>query len=239
MTPLSTRLFGRYLSSRILLMTVTTVIALGCAEVTSAGIRSERSTTNSPSGPKTSSWCAVRRCSPSNPMPRALPGNVDMKRTFPYRTNSHGLRDRDRPQPSRGRDRGLRSGSTQPVRYVGRHIRAMSTASKLRVAWSAYRAASHTRGLGSSWTCQARRMASSRSPLGLHWSHHASGIRWYFRKCATMSRCSLHERTVSGSRRRCNAPRRAQPDPVTAPRLGQPSRVTSTVTPKCSAAGPE
>ncbi len=47
-----------------------------------------------------------------------FPGNVDMKRTFPYRTNAHGLRDRDRPATAPGSKRVLVIGDSYTWGYA-------------------------------------------------------------------------------------------------------------------------
>lgn len=47
-----------------------------------------------------------------------FPGNVDSKRTFPYRTNSHGLRDRDRPAKAPGTTRVLVIGDSYTWGYA-------------------------------------------------------------------------------------------------------------------------
>src|SRR5262245_12819816 len=47
-----------------------------------------------------------------------FPGSVDMKRTFPYRTNAHGLRDRDRPAKRPGTKRVLVMGDSYTWGYA-------------------------------------------------------------------------------------------------------------------------
>ena len=47
-----------------------------------------------------------------------FPGNVDSKRTFPYRTNSHGLRDRDRAAKQPGARRVLVMGDSYTWGYA-------------------------------------------------------------------------------------------------------------------------
>lgn len=47
-----------------------------------------------------------------------FPGSVDMKRTFPYRTNAHGLRDRDRPPKAPGTKRVLVIGDSYTWGYA-------------------------------------------------------------------------------------------------------------------------
>jgi len=45
-------------------------------------------------------------------------GSVDMKRKFPYRTNAHGLRDRDRPAKASGTTRVLVVGDSYTWGYA-------------------------------------------------------------------------------------------------------------------------
>jgi lysophospholipase L1-like esterase len=47
-----------------------------------------------------------------------FPGNADMTRTFPYRTNAHGLRDRDRPAKQSGTKRVLVMGDSYTWGYA-------------------------------------------------------------------------------------------------------------------------
>ena len=47
-----------------------------------------------------------------------FPGSVDTKRTFPYRTNAHGLRDRDRPPKAPGSTRVLVIGDSYTWGYA-------------------------------------------------------------------------------------------------------------------------
>ena len=47
-----------------------------------------------------------------------FPGNVDPTRTFPYRTNSHGLRDRDRSEKKPGSKRVLMMGDSYTWGYA-------------------------------------------------------------------------------------------------------------------------
>ena len=47
-----------------------------------------------------------------------FPGGVDMNRTFPYRTNAHGLRDRDRPPKPAGTTRVLVIGDSYTWGYA-------------------------------------------------------------------------------------------------------------------------
>jgi len=47
-----------------------------------------------------------------------FPGSVDTKRTFPYRTNAHGLRDRDRPPKASGSKRVLVIGDSYTWGYA-------------------------------------------------------------------------------------------------------------------------
>jgi lysophospholipase L1-like esterase len=93
-----TRLFSRHLAYRIVLMTMSTVVALGCAE----GIfRWYSQRTFARKFPEwTENLVVVRGAQVFRFKPHAsgvFPGGVDTTRRFPYRTNAHGLRDRDRP----------------------------------------------------------------------------------------------------------------------------------------------
>src|SRR5690606_341467 len=47
-----------------------------------------------------------------------FPGGIDATRTFPYRTNSHGLRDRDRPGKRHGERRVLVIGDSYTWGYA-------------------------------------------------------------------------------------------------------------------------
>lgn len=94
MSPTSTR----SLASRILVLAVSTAIALPCAEVIFRWYAQRTFDDKFPAW--TENLVVVRGAQVFAFKPHAsgvFPGNVDAKRTFPYRTNAHGLRDRDRP----------------------------------------------------------------------------------------------------------------------------------------------
>ena len=94
-------------------MTFSTVVALGCAE---AIFRWYTQRTFDDKFPEwTENLVVVRGAQVFAFKPNAsgvFPGNVDTKRTFPYRTNSHGLRDRDRPAKPPGTKRVLVMGDS-------------------------------------------------------------------------------------------------------------------------------
>jgi lysophospholipase L1-like esterase len=105
--------------ANLLLVTLSTVIALGLAEVL---FRWYASHTYDPELPE---W-AVNLVVVRGPQVFAFKphatgefvGSVDMKRTFPYRTNAHGLRDRDRPAKAPGRKRVLVVGDSYTWGYA-------------------------------------------------------------------------------------------------------------------------
>ena len=114
-----TRLFSRHFAIRILLLTLSTVIALGCAEVI---FRWHTQRTFDDEFPEwTENLVVVRGAQVFAFKPNAsgvFPGSVDMTRTFPYRTNSHGLRDRDRPAKRPGTRRVLVMGDSYTWGYA-------------------------------------------------------------------------------------------------------------------------
>ena len=94
----------RHLALRLLTAAVATVVALAVAEV---AFRAYARWTFDDKFPE---WTENLVVVPGPQVfafkPHAtgvFPGSVDMKRTFPYRTNAHGLRDRDRPAKARER----------------------------------------------------------------------------------------------------------------------------------------
>jgi lysophospholipase L1-like esterase len=101
------------------MMTLSTVVALGCAE----GIfRWHSQRTFDDKLPEwTENLVVVRGAQVFAFKPHAsgvFPGNLDMKRTFPYRTNAHGLRDRDRPGKLPGTKRVLVMGDSYTWGYA-------------------------------------------------------------------------------------------------------------------------
>jgi lysophospholipase L1-like esterase len=113
------RVFSRDLAYRILVMTLSTMIALGCAEVI---FRLYSQRTFDDKFPEwTENLVVVRGAQVFAFKPNVsgvFPGGVDMKRTFPYRTNSHGLRDRDRPAKPPGTKRVLVVGDSYTWGYA-------------------------------------------------------------------------------------------------------------------------
>ena len=114
-----TTLFSRGLAFRLLMMTLSTVVALGCAE----GIfRWHSQRTFDDKFPEwTENLVVVRGAQVFAFKPNAsgvFPGGADTTRTFPYRTNSHGLRDRDRPAKQPGTKRVLVMGDSYTWGYA-------------------------------------------------------------------------------------------------------------------------
>jgi lysophospholipase L1-like esterase len=113
------RISPRELASRVLLVLVSTVVALGCAEAlfrVYAGLTFDREFP-----PWTGNLVVVRGAQVFAFKPHAsgvFPGNVDSTRTFPYRTNAHGLRDRDRPAKAPGTKRVLVMGDSYTWGYA-------------------------------------------------------------------------------------------------------------------------
>jgi lysophospholipase L1-like esterase len=86
------------LARRVLLVVVSTLIALGCAEVLFRWYTGRTFDRTFP--PWTGNLVVVRGAQVFAFKPHVsgvFPGSVDQDRRFPYRTNAHGLRDRDRP----------------------------------------------------------------------------------------------------------------------------------------------
>ena len=107
------------MASRILLLTLSTVIALGSAEVIFRWYTQRTFDDEFPEW--TENLVVVRGAQVFAFKPNAsgvFPGSVDMKRTFPYRTNSHGLRDRDRPAKPPGTKRVLVIGDSYTWGYA-------------------------------------------------------------------------------------------------------------------------
>jgi len=111
--------FSRHLAYRVLLLVVTTVISLACAELLFRWYAQETFDRKFP--PWTENLVVVRGAQVFAFKPHAtgvFPGSVDMKRTFPYRTNAHGLRDRDRPAKRPGSKRVLVIGDSYTWGYA-------------------------------------------------------------------------------------------------------------------------
>lgn len=110
---------NRPLVSRLLLLALSTAVALAGAEVI---FRWYTQRTFDDTFPEwTENLVVVRGAQVFAFKPNAsgvFPGNVDMKRTFPYRTNAHGLRDRDRPAKPPGTKRVLVMGDSYTWGYA-------------------------------------------------------------------------------------------------------------------------
>ena len=107
------------LAGRVLLVVISTVIALGCAEVLFRWYAVHTFDRKFP--PWTGNLVVVRGAQVFAFRPHAsgvFPGGVDEKRTFPYRTNAHGLRDRDRPAKAPGTKRVLVVGDSYTWGYA-------------------------------------------------------------------------------------------------------------------------
>ena len=110
---------GRELTYRALLLTVSTIVALGCAEAFFRWYAQRTFAAELP--PWSENLMVVRGPQVFAFRPHAsgaFPGNVDMKRLFPYRTNSQGLRDRDRPAKPPGSTRVLVIGDSYTWGYA-------------------------------------------------------------------------------------------------------------------------
>ena len=107
------------LAQRLLLLALSTVLAVGCAEVVFRWYAHWTFDREFP--PWTENLVVVPGAQVFRFKPNAsgvFPGNVDGKRTFPYRTNSHGLRDRDRPAKQPGARRVLVIGDSYTWGYA-------------------------------------------------------------------------------------------------------------------------
>ncbi len=113
------RLFSRHVAYGLLAVTLSTVVALACAEVI---FRWHTQRTFDDEFPDwTENLVAVRGAQVFAFKPHAsgvFPGSGDTARTFPYRTNSHGLRDRDRPAKQAGTKRVLVMGDSYTWGYA-------------------------------------------------------------------------------------------------------------------------
>ena len=112
-------LLSRRLAFRALSLTLATLIALGAAEIVFRWY--EQFTFAREFPPWTENLVVVRGAQVFEFKPHAsgvFPGNVDMKRTFPYRTNAHGLRDRDRSMKTPGSTRVLVIGDSYTWGYA-------------------------------------------------------------------------------------------------------------------------
>jgi lysophospholipase L1-like esterase len=113
------RITRRELAGRVLLVLLSTALSLGCAEVLFrwyTGLTFDREFP-----PWTENLYTIRGAQVFVFKPHAsgvFPGNVDMTRTFPFRTNAHGLRDRDRPAKAPGTRRVLVIGDSYTWGYA-------------------------------------------------------------------------------------------------------------------------
>jgi lysophospholipase L1-like esterase len=113
------RIFRQGLVFRFLLLLVSCVVAVGLAEVAFrwyAGATFDREFP-----PWTGNLVVVRGAQVFAFKPHAsgvFPGGVDGNRTFPYRTNAHGLRERDRPVKAPGTRRVLVIGDSYTWGYA-------------------------------------------------------------------------------------------------------------------------
>jgi lysophospholipase L1-like esterase len=116
------------------MMTLSSVLALGCAE---AIFRWHSQRTFDDEFPEwTENLVVVRGPQVFAFKPHAsgvFPGNVDVKRTFPYRTNDHGLRDRDRPAKRPGTKRVLVMGDSYTWGYAVAEDEAFPQVSERRL----------------------------------------------------------------------------------------------------------
>lgn len=110
---------GRELVNRLLLLTVSTVVALAAAE---AIFRWHTERTFADELPEWSeNLMIVRGPQVFAFRPHAageFPGNADLSRLFPYRINAHGLRERDRPAKAPGTRRVLVIGDSYTWGYA-------------------------------------------------------------------------------------------------------------------------
>jgi lysophospholipase L1-like esterase len=106
-------------AARLLLVVLSTTVAIGCAEVFFRWYTGQTFDRKFP--PWTGNLVVVRGAQVFAFKPHAsgvFPGNVDQTRTFPYRTNAHGLRDRDRPAKAPGTKRVLVVGDSYTWGYA-------------------------------------------------------------------------------------------------------------------------
>ena len=112
-------MFTRVLAFKIVLMLSSTAFALGCGEVIFRWHTQRKFHDNFPKW--TDNLVPVRGAQVFAFKPHASgvsPGGIDTKRTFPYRTNAHGLRDRDRPAKAPGTKRVLVMGDSYTWGYA-------------------------------------------------------------------------------------------------------------------------
>jgi hypothetical protein len=103
----------------LVLLAVTSIVAVGCAELIFRWYTQRTFDDKFPEW--TENLVVVRGPQVFAFKPHAsgvFPGNVDPQRTFPYRTNAHGLRDRDRPAKRPGTRRVLVIGDSYTWGYA-------------------------------------------------------------------------------------------------------------------------
>ena len=113
------RISFRELMARVLLVVLSTSIFLGCAEVYFRWHKGR--TFNRKFPPWTENLYTIRGPQVFAFKPHTagvFPGSVDSKRTFAFRTNAHGLRDRDRPAKAPGTKRVLVIGDSYTWGYA-------------------------------------------------------------------------------------------------------------------------
>ena len=114
-----TSITGREVANRLILLTVSTLLALGCAEAIFRWHKQRTFDAELP--PWSENLMVVRGPQVFAFKPHAsgqFPGNADLSRLFPYRINAHGLRDRDRPAKAPGSTRVLVIGDSYTWGYA-------------------------------------------------------------------------------------------------------------------------
>ena len=109
----------RHLAPRVLLVLVSTTLSVGFAEAMFRWYAEREFTREFPAS--TGNLIPVRGAQVFALKPNTsgdAPGSVDAKRTFPFRTNAHGLRDRDRPGKVPGTKRVLVIGDSYTWGYA-------------------------------------------------------------------------------------------------------------------------
>jgi len=109
----------RHVASRVLLVLVSTAVSVGLAEAMFRWYAEYEFKREFPAS--TGNLIPVRGAQVFALKPNTsgdAPGSIDMKRTFPFRTNAHGLRDRDRPGKAPGTKRVLVIGDSYTWGYA-------------------------------------------------------------------------------------------------------------------------
>ncbi|MCC7124012.1 MAG: hypothetical protein IT178_04130 [Acidobacteria bacterium] len=113
------RITRRELAARVLLVLLSSIVSLTLAEVFFRWHAGRTFDDEFP--PWTGNLVVVRGAQVFAFKPNAsgvFPGNADMERTFPYRTNAHGLRERNRPARAEGSKRVLVIGDSYTWGYA-------------------------------------------------------------------------------------------------------------------------